>query len=55
MNERFVLALVAEIGIVAIALIYDAEYINTAIGLLAGLLGGYGVAKTANKENKKTG
>ena len=45
-KDGFYLAAIAEIGIIALALVYDAELTQTAVGLLAGLLGGYGVGKS---------
>lgn len=55
LTEGFILALVAEIGIILIALVFDAEYIDLAIGALLGLLGGYGVAKRKANADKGEG
>lgn len=55
MREAFILAIIAEIGIILIALIFDAEYINIAIGALLGLLGGYGVTQRKNAKNEGEG
>ena len=44
-DDRFFLTVIALIGIIAIALIYDAEYLTMALGLLMGIVGGYGIAR----------
>jgi len=55
LREEFIIALIAEMGIITIALIYDAEYIEVAIGVLLGLLGGYGITKGKTTKNKSEG
>lgn len=51
-SESFILAIIAELGIIALAVIFDAEYVQLAFGALMGMLGGYGIAKRSNSKGK---
>jgi len=49
-DDRFFLTVIALIGIIAIALLYDAEYLTMALGLLMGIVGGYGIARQTTEK-----
>ena len=52
-DDRFFITVIALIGIIAIALVYDAEYLTMALGLLMGIVGGYGIARQTTEKTTK--